>query len=150
MHQLQDFVFTIESEIFTVLGALRGVVQEVSAVYSHVAHVQTVYEQRELDPLSPNLIAQNSDLQRSFSDLVSTMLELDVEISNTLSLAGVSLDLIRTKIINAKKSFQTRPDFERLMKAVDKLIVELDNICNSLEATLKRIFEAIYCLEEWV
>lgn len=106
MHQLQDFIFTVDSEISIVLGALRGVVQEVSTVHRHVAHVQTVYEQRELDPLSPNLIAKNADLQRSFSDLVAIMLELDVEVSNTLSLAGVSLDLIRTKIINAKKTFK--------------------------------------------
>lgn len=149
MRQLHGFIFNIESEISIVLGVLQDVVQEVSQVYKHVVNVQAVYEKRRLYPHCPDVIDENEDLHQSFSSLHAIMVELDIEVGTTLSLAGVRLDSIRTKVINAKINFQSIHDSRLLFEAVDRLILELDNICNSLEKNLKRISATVFAMDEW-
>lgn len=146
MQDLFSFIQSTEAEVSTVLKSLRVVLHYTSCIRDSLDDVQKMFEEFAGRDSLEYRNGQPCDHFLNSVELVRLLKitkELESEVRSTLGLAGVRLDDIRGKVIGAKERFCNVDGAEKIFRALEKLISELDSVCVSLASNMSKVSMAM-------
>lgn len=151
MLKIENFVFSIESEMRDIVIGLKVVVDVVSDLRGRLADFKLLLEDHQSNVLGGSVGYYNHDFLCSLHEMQDVLKLLSGSLIKLLATYGKDLYKMRDKVIFVKKELLGTPSSSKISQAIDNLVEKIDQMCDSIERNLEYMSNTLKSLEnKWL